>query len=84
MEITQLYVHDVNSSVPRPVKELKGFEKLDLKPGESKIVEIKLNKRDFSFWNPATKGWFAEKGKFILDVGSSSKDIKLQKEVELL
>ena len=79
-----MYVHDVNSSVPRPVKELKGFEKLDLKPGESKIVEIKLNKRDFSFWNPATKGWFAEKGKFILDVGSSSEDIKLKKEVELL
>ena len=83
-EIAQLYVHDVKSSVPRPVKELKGFEKLDLKPGESKIVEIKLDKRDFSFWNPATKSWFAEKGKFILDVGSSSKDIKLQKEAELL
>lgn len=83
-EIAQLYIHDVKSSVPRPVKELKGFKKIDLKPGESKTVEIKLDKKDFSFWNPSTKGWFAEKGKFILNVGSSSRNIKLQKEVELL
>ncbi len=83
-EIAQLYIHDVKSSVPRPVKELKGFKKIDLKPGESKIIAIKLDKKDFSFWNPATKGWFAEKGKFLLNVGSSSRDIELQKEVELL
>jgi len=83
-EIAQLYVHDVKSSVPRPVKELKGFKKIELKPGESKTIEITLDKKDFSFWNPATKSWFAEKGKFILDVGASSRNIKLQKEVELL
>ncbi len=83
-EIAQLYIHDVKSSVPRPVKELKGFKKIDLKSGESRTVEIKLDKKDFSFWNPATKGWFAEKGKFILNIGSSSRNIRLQKEVELL
>ena len=83
-EIAQLYIHDVKAAVPRPVKELKGFKKIDLKPGESKTIQITLNKKDFSYWNPSTKGWFAEKGKFILNVGSSSKDIKLQKEVELL
>jgi beta-glucosidase len=83
-ETAQLYIRDVESSVPRPVKELKGFKKVDLKPGESKTVEIKLNKKDFSFWNPTTKNWFAEKGDFILYIGSSSRDVKLQKEVELL
>ena len=83
-EVAELYIHDVKSSVPRPVKELKGFRKIDLKPGESKTVEIKLNRKDFSFWNPATKGWLAEKGEFILNIGSSSRNIKLKKEVELL
>ena len=58
--------------------------KVNLKPGESKTVEIILNKKDFSFWNTATKDWFAEKGKFIINVGSSSQDIKLTKQIELL
>jgi len=83
-EVAELYIHDIKSSVPRPVKELKGLKKIDLKPGETKTVQIKLDKKDFSFWNPATQGWFAEKGKFILNIGSSSRDIKLNKEVELL
>jgi len=83
-EIAQLYVHDVKCSAPRPVQELKGFKKIDLKPGETKTVTLKLDKKDFSFWNPATKGWLAEKGAFILNVGSSSADIKLKKEVDLL
>ena len=83
-EIAQLYIHDVKSSLPRPVKELKGFRKIELKPGESKVIQLKLDKKDFSFWNPLTKSWYAEKGEFILNIGSSSKDIKLKKEVELL
>ena len=84
METAELYVQDVESSLPRPLKELKGFKKVNLKPGESKTVEIKLNKKAFSFWNPATKDWFAEKGKFIIHIGSSSQDIKLNKQIELL
>ncbi len=83
-EIAQLYIQDVESSVPRPIKELKGFRKVDVNPGESKTVVIKLTKQDFSFWNPKTKGWYAEKGSFIIHVGSSSQDIKLKKEVKLL
>ena len=83
METAQLYVQDMESSLPRPLKELKGFKKINLKPGESSTVEIKLSKKDFSFWNPATKDWFAEKGKFVIYVGSSSQDIKLKKEIEL-
>lgn len=83
MEATQLYVQDVESSVPRPNKELKGFKKINLEPGENKIIQIKLGKKDFSFWNPQAKNWLAEKGKFIIQIGSSSQDIKLIKEIEL-
>jgi beta-glucosidase len=84
LETAQLYIQDVKSSVPRPIKELKGFKKVVLEKGESIIVALQLNKKDFSFWNPKTKDWFAEKGNFVLLVGSSSKDIRLKKEVELL
>lgn len=84
LEIAQLYVQDIESSVPRPVKELKEFQKLELEPGQSKTVSLGLDRKDFSFWNPETKGWFAEKGKFIIHIGSSSRNISLKKEVELL
>jgi beta-glucosidase len=83
-EIAQLYVQDIECSIPRPIKELKGFEKVELGAGQSKTVLLKLDKKDFSFWNPETHGWFAEKGKFIIYVGSSSKDVRLKKEIELL
>jgi beta-glucosidase len=82
-EIAQLYIHDVESSVPRPVKELKGFKKVDLEKGQSATVSLQLSKKDFSFWDPASKDWFAEKGKFIIYIGSSLKDIRLKKEIEL-
>jgi beta-glucosidase len=79
-ETAQLYIQDVESTVPRPVKELKGFQKVGLQPGESKTIVIELNKKDFSFWNPDTKDWFFEKGAFIIHVGASSKDIRLRKQ----
>jgi beta-glucosidase len=68
----------------RPLKELKAFQKIDLRQGESKTVKFNLDKRAFSFWNPATKNWFAEKGNFVIYIGSSSYDIKLQKALELI
>ena len=82
-ETAQLYVQDIESTVPRPMKELKGFKKVDLKPGQSKTVVIELNKKDFSFWNPETKDWFFEKGAFIIHVGASSRDIRLHKQIDL-
>jgi len=82
-ETAQLYVQDIESTVPRPIKELKGFKKVDLKPGQSKAVVIELKKKDFSFWNPETKDWFFEKGTFIIHVGGSSKDIRLHKQIDL-
>ncbi len=83
-ETVQLYVEDIASSVPRPGKELKGFAKVTLQPGQSETVEIKLDKMDFSFWNPKTKTWYAEKGKFVLHVGTSSRNVLLKREVELI
>jgi beta-glucosidase len=55
-----------------------------MEPGESATVVLRLTKQDFSFWNPETKGWYAEKGTFVIHIGSSSRDIKLKKEIELL
>jgi beta-glucosidase len=82
-ETAQLYVQDVESSVPRPVKELKAFQKVDLKPGETRTITLNLDTKAFSFWNPGTKAWFVEKGKFIIHVGSSSADIRLKEEIEI-
>ena len=83
-EIAQLYIGDVRSSLPRPVKELKGFKRVNVEPGQTTTVTLQLTKKDFAYWNPETKGWYAEKGEFILHVGSSSRDIKLQKVIYLL
>ena len=75
-EVVELYVEPVNPRLPRPVKELKGFTKVSLKPGETKSVEIPLNSRSFSFYDPEKKSWVAESGAYKLLVGSSSRDIR--------
>ena len=75
-EVVQLYLRDVESSLVRPVKELKGFAKVSLKPGETRTVSFSLRKRDFSFYDPDQPGWVAEPGEFSVLVGSSSRDIR--------
>jgi beta-glucosidase len=82
-EICQLYVQDIECSYPRPLKELKGFKKILLKAGEQKTINITLTPKDFSYWNPNKKEWFAEPGKFNILVGSSSENTILKKTVEL-
>ena len=76
-EIAQLYVADKESTIYRPVKELKGFKKVWLEPGESKEVEIELCKRAFAFYNVNINDWCVETGEFDILVGASSADIKL-------
>jgi beta-glucosidase len=71
-----LYVEDVKASVDRPKLELKGFEKVFLKPAESKNVNITLVPRDFSFWDIKKNDWKAEAGEFIIHVGSASDKIE--------
>jgi beta-glucosidase len=77
-EIAQLYVGDSHASVPRPVKELKGFAKVDLRPGESKRVTLQLDRRAFSFYDVKKHAWSAEPGEFAILVGSSSAKIELR------
>jgi beta-glucosidase len=75
-EIVQLYVHDQKSGLVRPEKELKGFAKVELKPGETKTVTIPLDFRSFAYYHPAYKMWITEDGDFDLLIGASSADIR--------
>ncbi len=82
-ETVQLYIHDSESSVDRPYKELKGFKKVFLKAGESKDVEITINKRALSFWDVTTNDWKAEAGRFVALVGNASDNLTLKADFEL-
>ena len=82
-EIAQLYVSDKTGVEIRPEKELKGFEKVNLKPGESKTVTFKLDKRSFAFWNTDINDWYAPSGKYVISVGASSRDIRATADVDV-
>ena len=75
-EVLQLYVHDSESSVARPEKELKGFEKIYLEPGESRRVRFTLDRRSLSFFDADAHMWKAEAGEFHALLGTSSRDIR--------
>ena len=75
-EVVQLYISDKKSSLPRPIKELKGFQKVKLAPGEEKAVTLTIDKKALSFFDDAKHEWVAEPGKFEAIIGSSSRDIK--------
>ena len=77
-EVAELYVQDGHSSVMRPEKELKGFAKVSLAPGERKTVTIGLNARSFAYYAPDRHGWRVDAGDFGILVGSSSRDIRLK------
>lgn len=77
-EVAEVYVGDSHASIPRPVKELKGFAKVNLQPGETKQVTVSLDRRAFSFYDVGHAGWKAEPGKFSILVGSSSAKTELQ------
>lgn len=74
-EVVQLYVHDQESTHPRPLKELKGFESIELAPEESKTVIFNLDESAFSYYNPDTHKWWLEPGKFDILIGQSSAKI---------
>ena len=76
-EIVQLYIRDISASVVRPVKELKGFQRITLEPGESRIVEFKISEETLKFYN-AEGRLCAEKGKFLVWLGVSSQDCDLE------
>lgn len=77
-EVVQLYIAPPHShTVQRPVKELKGFEKIALMPGESRTVEFVLDRRSFSYYEPRISGWYAESGEYRILAGTSSRDLPL-------
>jgi beta-glucosidase len=82
-EVVELYVHDGHSKIDRPVHELKAFGRVELKPGESKSIEMKLDQSAFTYWSPESKTWVAEPGAFEIQVGASSRDIRLRAPFEL-
>ena len=75
-EVVQLYISDLKSSLPRPIKELKGFQKIKLAPGETKEVTFTIAKDALSFYDDAQQTWIAEPGKFEAIVAASATDIK--------
>ena len=75
-EVVQLYISDLKSSLPRPIKELKGFQKIKLAPGETKEVTFTIAKDALSFYDDAQQTWIAEPGKFEAIVAASASDIK--------
>jgi beta-glucosidase len=80
-EVAQVYVHDAVASVPRPEQELKGFQRVFLKPGESRRIRLVLDERALSFFDPGKKAWLVEPGAFEIRVGSSSRRIRLAKTI---
>lgn len=76
-EVVQLYIHQGHPSLARPEKELKGFAKISLRPGETDKISIPLTREAFSFYDPARKAWVAEKDDFTIMLGSSSREIRL-------
>lgn len=83
-EVVQLYVHDEYSSVVRPLKELKAFQRTSLGPGQTRTIEIELAREAFAFYDVGGRTWRVEPGRFEIMVGSSSGDIRLRGVVDLL
>ena len=79
--VAQLYVGDPESTPIRPVRELKGFEKVELQPGESRDVSFTLGKRAFAYWNGEIRDWHVETGEFTVEIGDSSRNLPLKASV---
>jgi beta-glucosidase len=82
-EVVELYLHDGHSKIDRPVHELKGFQRVELNPGETKTVEFELKPDALDYWSPEKKAWVADPGTFEIQVGASSRDIRLRAPLEL-
>jgi beta-glucosidase len=82
-EVAQLYVSDPSAIAPRPERELKGFQKVRLAPGETKHVSLELDARAFSYWSETTHGWKIDPGKFVILVGDSSENTPLHTDLTI-
>jgi beta-glucosidase len=82
-EVVQLYIHDLKPVIDRPVRELKGFAKIALQPGETKTVQFTIKPRDLAYFDVTGPQWKANAGDYEIQVGASSRDIRLKKSVHL-
>ena len=82
-EVVQVYVADVESTVARPVRELKGFTKVRLDPGETKPAGVTLDQRAFSYWSEAHGRWVVEAGDFAIEVGANSRNLPLATTIDI-
>jgi beta-glucosidase len=82
-EVVQIYVHDRKSTLTRPPKELKGFAKVELQPGETRTITIPLDFRSFAYYRPVYKQWITEDGEFDIMIGASAADIRYTETVTL-
>jgi beta-glucosidase len=80
-EVAQVYVSDPSATVPRPERELKGFERVTLKPGESRHVTVRLNRRSLAYWDVDSHGWKVDPGRFVVRVGDSAENTPLNQEI---
>ncbi len=82
-EIVQLYVRDLTGAARRPLRELKGYEKVSLKPSETKTVNFVLDYRSFAWYHTGIKDWYAASGDYEILIGASSRDMRLSEKVHL-
>ena len=82
-EVVELYLHDAHSTVDRPIQELKGFRRVVLAPGETRVVDFTLDRSAMAYYSTAKRDWVAEPGQFDVLVGSSSRDIRLKGSFDL-
>jgi beta-glucosidase len=78
IEVAQVYVGQRTTTVPRPVRELKGFARVALESGEARMVTVTLARDAFAYWHPERKDWVVDPGTFDITVGASSRDIRLR------
>jgi beta-glucosidase len=80
-EVAQVYVSDPSATVPRPERELKGFVRVVLKPGESRHLSVRLDRRSLAYWDVDSHGWKVDPGKFVVRVGGSAENAPLNQEI---
>jgi beta-glucosidase len=82
-EVAQLYVSAVQSAVARPIKELKGFAKVFLSPGESKQTTLSLDRKSFAYFDSRSSQWRTDPGRYVISIGASSRDLHLKQSIEI-
>ncbi|HEY2469666.1 MAG TPA: glycoside hydrolase family 3 C-terminal domain-containing protein [Terracidiphilus sp.] len=82
-EVVELYVHDDHAKIDRPAHELKAFGRVELQPGETKTISFPLERSAFEYWSPEAKQWVVDPGKFEVQIGASSRDIRIKAPLEI-